>query len=270
MITRLRMQAMAAAMAMAFTLSGSLPAISQSASTQAAPTQTAATQAAVTPSIAAPEKPKASAARAGGGTGHVYLLRGLLNIFSLGMDDLAAKLQARGVSASVHNHADWQGIADDIASKYKAGKHGPVILIGHSLGADAVMIMAEYLGKKGVPVALVVPFDGTGSYAASSNVARVMNLTQRDYAYMRKGTGFRGTLQNIDVSKDGSIDHITIDKSARLHNMVVTSVLGVLGRGGGAPKPAAAPATAGGSTPAATGSTAAAAPAAATAAPKAQ
>jgi pimeloyl-ACP methyl ester carboxylesterase len=265
------MQAMATAMAMAFTLSGSLPAISQSAPTQAAPTQTAATQASASPSIAAPEKPKASAPRAGGGTGHVYLLRGLLNIFSLGMDDLAAKLQARGVSASVHNHADWQGIADDIAAKYKAGKHGPVILIGHSLGADAVMVMAEYLGKKGVPVALVVPFDGTGSYAASSNVARVMNLTQRDYAYMRKGTGFKGSLQNIDVSKDGSIDHITIDKSARLHNMVVTSVLGVLGRGGGgAPKPAAAPATAGGSAPAATGSTAAAAPAAATAAPKAQ
>ena len=266
MMTSLRLQAMAAAMAMAFTLFGALPAMSQSAP-QAASTQTAA----ATPSIAAPEKPKASAARVGGGTGHVYLLRGLLNIFSLGMDDLASKLQARGVSASVHNHADWQGIADDIAGKYKAGKHGPVILIGHSLGADAVMVMAEYLGKKGVPVALVVPFDGTGSYAASPNVARVMNLTQRDYAYMRKGSGFKGSLQNIDVSKDTSIDHITIDKSARLHNMVVASVLGVLGRGGGgAPKPSA-PATAGGSAPAATGSTAAAAPAAAaTAAPKAQ
>ena len=83
------------------------------------------------------------------------------------MDDLAAKLQARGVAATVHNHSDWQVIADDIAAKYKAGKHGPIVLIGHSLGADAVMIQAEYLGKKGVPVALVVPFDGTGSYAAS-------------------------------------------------------------------------------------------------------
>ncbi len=190
------------------------------------------------------------------------------------MDTLASKLQARGIAATVHNHADWQGIADDIAAKYKAGKHGPVILIGHSLGADAVMIQAEYLGKKGVPVALVVPFDGTGSYAASSNVARVMNLTQRDYAYMRKGSGFRGTLQNIDVSKDATIDHITIDKSDRLHNMVVNSVLGVLGRGG-APKATAgsshnAPASTGGtaSTPAA--SAAASAPAAAAAAPKAQ
>jgi pimeloyl-ACP methyl ester carboxylesterase len=285
MITRMRKQAngagLATALAVAFSLSGSLPAISQSAPTEAAPTQTAATQASVSPSIAAPEKPKpkpsTSSATRQVGSGHVYLLRGLLNIFSLGMDDLASKLQARGVAATVYNHTEWQGLADSIAEKYKAGKHGPIILIGHSLGADAVMIMAEYLGKKGVPVALVVPFDGTGSYAASPNVARVMNLTQRDYAYMRKGQGFKGTLQNIDVSKDSTIDHITIDKSSRLHNMVVASVLSVIGRGGGGSPRPAAPATAGGSAPAAaapaaTGSTAAAAstaPAAA-AAPKAQ
>lgn len=177
---------------------------------------------------------KPSAKRvAQGGTGHVYLMRGLLNIFSLGMDDLASKLQAKGISASVHNHADWQVIADEIAIKYKAGKHGPVILVGHSLGADAVMYMGEYLGKKGVPVALLVPFDGTGSFAASSNVQRVMNLTQRDYAHMRRGAGFRGELSNIDVSNQAGIDHINIDKSARLHAMVITRIQSVLGRGGG-------------------------------------
>ncbi len=189
-------------------------------------------------SAAAPAKPAAkSTARRSSGTGHVYLMRGLLNIFSLGMDDLAAKIQAKGISASVHNHSEWQAIADDIAVKYKAGKHGPVVLVGHSLGADAVMFMSEYLGKKGVPVALVVPFDGTGSFAASSNVARVMNLTQRDYAYMRRGSGFRGELSNIDVSNQAGIDHINIDKSARLHAMVLSRIQSVLGRGGGGANP---------------------------------
>ncbi|MGE3871058.1 MAG: alpha/beta hydrolase [Pseudorhodoplanes sp.] len=199
--------------------------------------------------ITAPEKPRpasittgASAAKpAGNNAAHVYLLRGLLNIFSLGMDDLAAKIQARGVSASVHNHSEWQTLADDIAARRKAGRHGPVILVGHSLGADAVMYMSEYLGTKGVPVVLVVPFDGTGSFAAASNVSQVMNLTQRDYAYMRRGAGFRGVLQNIDVSKDTNIGHINIDKSPRLHAMVVNKILSVVGRGGGrspAPKPA--------------------------------
>ena len=188
---------------------------------------------------AAEAKPAAKSKRvAQGVNGHVYLLRGLLNIFSLGMDDLAAKIQAKGIGATVYNHSEWQTIADDIAVKYKAGKHGPVVLVGHSLGADAVMFMSEYLGKKGVPVALVVPFDGTGSFAASSNVQRVMNVTQRDYAYMRKGSGFRGELSNIDVSNQAGIDHINIDKSAKLHAMVLARIQSVLGRGGGgAPAP---------------------------------
>src|ERR1700722_10372860 len=33
------------------------------------------------------------------GPAQVYVLRGFLNVFSLGMDDLAAKLQADGISA---------------------------------------------------------------------------------------------------------------------------------------------------------------------------
>jgi hypothetical protein len=160
---------------------------------------------------------------------HVYLLRGLMNIFSLGMDTLAEQLNRRGVYATVHGYGEWQTLADRAAVDFKAGKEGPIILIGHSLGADAVMEMAAYLGRKGIPVALVVPFDGTQSFAASDNVARVLNLTQRDYAYMRRGPGFHGTLANIDVSSDPSIDHINIDKSPRLHARVVSEVLAVAG-----------------------------------------
>jgi pimeloyl-ACP methyl ester carboxylesterase len=159
---------------------------------------------------------------------HVYLLRGLMNIFSLGMDTLASKLQAHGVYATVHNHSEWQALADRAAAAYRAGTEGPIILIGHSLGADAVMQMAAYLGTKGVPVALVVPFDGTGSYAATANVGRVLNLTQRDYAYMRRGPNFHGTLANVDV-RDPGVDHINIDKSAALHARVVSEVLAVIG-----------------------------------------
>jgi len=176
-------------------------------------------------------------------TGHVYLLRGLLNIFSLGMDDLAGKVRARGISASVHNHSEWQTLADDIVAKYKAGNRSPIVLVGHSLGADAVMFMGEYLGKQGVPVALIVPFDGTGSFAASSNVARVMNLTQRDYAHMRRGPGFRGELANIDLSGQPGIDHVNIDKSAKLHSMVLAKIQGVIGRGTRSAAPRTRPAT---------------------------
>jgi alpha-beta hydrolase superfamily lysophospholipase len=156
---------------------------------------------------------------------HVYLLRGLMNIFSLGMDSLGEELKRHGVYATVHNYAEWQALADHAAAKYKAGKEGPIILIGHSLGADAVMEMAAYLDRKGVPVALVIPFDGTQSFSASANVGRVVNLTQRKYAYMRPGRGFHGALVNVDVSSDPNIGHITIDKSPRLHARAISEVL---------------------------------------------
>jgi pimeloyl-ACP methyl ester carboxylesterase len=158
---------------------------------------------------------------------HVYLLRGLLNIFSLGMDTLCDELNRRGVYATVDNHADWQSLADGAAARYKAGKEGPIIIIGHSLGADAAMEMAAYLGTRGVPVALVVPFDGTSSYPATANVARVLNLTQ--HFYMQRGPGFHGSLINVDLRGDPNIDHLNIDKSPRLHARVIGEVLGIVG-----------------------------------------
>ena len=168
-------------------------------------------------------KPTPAAAEAS--HAHVYLMRGLLNIFSLGMDQLAAEIQSHGISADVYNHTVADSVVAQIVARYHAGDHGPYILVGHSLGADAVMQMAQSLNTQGVPVALVIPFDGTGSYYAPKNVACVLNLTQREYAYMRPGSGFHGKLQNVDVSGDPGIDHFTIDKSPRLQGMALNSIL---------------------------------------------
>jgi hypothetical protein len=156
---------------------------------------------------------------------HVYLMRGLLNIFSLGMDQLAGQIAQNGIDASVYNHSVEETVVGAIVQKYRAGDHGPYILVGHSLGADAVMVMAQRLNAQGVPVALVVPFDGTVSYAAPANVSCVVNLTQRKYAYVQAGAGFHGKLSNVDLSSDTTIDHVTIDKSPRLQAMALKEIL---------------------------------------------
>ena len=156
---------------------------------------------------------------------HVYLMRGLLNIFSLGMDQLAAQIARNGIDASVYNHSVEETVVGTIVQKYRAGDHGPYILVGHSLGADAVMVMAQQLNAQGVPVALVVPFDGTESYTAPANVSCVVNLTQRKYAYTQAGAGFHGKLSNVDVSIDTSINHVTIDKSPRLQAMALKEIM---------------------------------------------
>ncbi|MCC8958893.1 hypothetical protein H8B02_37415 [Bradyrhizobium sp. Pear77] len=164
-----------------------------------------------------------SPARLQSSTAHVYLFRGLLNVFSLGMDDLAAQLRAAGVATAVANHTQWKSVADEITAKYRAGQRGPIILVGHSLGADAVMSMAEYLGQMGVPVALVVPFDGTSPHAATANVARVLNLYKNDSVRISRGIGFHGELTNFYV-RDANVSHFNIDKSAALHSMVIRKI----------------------------------------------
>src|SRR5262245_64821819 len=108
---------------------------------------------------AAPAAPRAAAkdAHKEAGPPHIYLMRGLMNVFSLGMDQLAVLIARRGIEASVHNHAEADAVVSQIAARYSAGDRGPIILIGHSLGADAVMTMAQSLDRAGIPVALVVP-----------------------------------------------------------------------------------------------------------------
>ena len=74
-----------------------------------------------------------------------------------------------------------------------------------------------------------------------------MNLTQRDYAHMTRGSGFRGELNNIDVTHMG-VGHIDIDKSDKLHQMVVTKIVSAWWRhaprrAGGTPVPAPRPNT---------------------------
>src|SRR5689334_23903432 len=61
-------------------------------------------------------------------TYHVYLLRGLLNIFSLGLDSIAAQLQQRGISATVHNHLAWSALADEAAADYRAGRLRTIVI----------------------------------------------------------------------------------------------------------------------------------------------
>jgi hypothetical protein len=141
------------------------------------------------------------------------------------MDQLAAQIARNGIDASVDNHSVEESVVSGIVQKYRAGDHGPYILVGHSLGADAVMVMAQQLNAQNVPVALVVPFDGTESYAAPANVSCVVNLTQRKYAYVQAGAGFHGRLSNVDLSGDTTIDHVTIDKSPRLQAMALKEIL---------------------------------------------
>lgn len=176
--------------------------------------------------------------------GHVYLLRGLANVFSLGMDDLAAKMNARGIPATVHEYGQWASLADAAAAESRAYGNAPIIIVGHSLGADAAVEMAERLTALGAPPKLVVTFDPVGVTQVGRSLGYFVNYYQSNNGYGKRltgGAGFRGNIVNRNLNAIGNIDHFNIEKSPRLHEEVITQVRSVTARPKPKPKPAAPP-----------------------------
>lgn len=161
--------------------------------------------------------------------GQVYLYRGILNVFSLGMDQIASKLQAVGVATSVSNHTMWSGEADQMIARYKAGNREPIILMGHSAGADATISVARKLAQYNIPVALIVNFDPVAPAAVPSNVKQIVNH------YVATGWGqavaadkrFKGKLANVNESR--TTNHFSIDKDEALQRQTISRVLAVTG-----------------------------------------
>lgn len=161
--------------------------------------------------------------------GHIYLLRGLAGIFSTGLDSLDEKLLQRGYTATIHSHDNYEALAVEAARLQKSGK-GPVIIIGHSLGADAAIFMAEKMKAAGAAVALVVTFGPTIDLMAPSNVSQVINYYTGN-TLVAKGPGFRGTISNVNLNAAPDINHLNIEKSSRLQANVISKIQMIAGRG---------------------------------------
>ena len=178
----------------------------------------------------------ASSPAAAAPTPKVYLLRGFANVFSLGMDELAGKLQQRGIRTDVSNHSSWSNVVAEATADYKSGKTRPIILIGHSAGATAVVDAAEALGQAGVPVALAVTLDTNPRTLTNARVANFYNMYIVTGAFST-AKGFHGRLVNIDISKKGGdIGHFSIDKTNAIQAQILRYVAQAIG--GSRPKPA--------------------------------
>jgi hypothetical protein len=157
---------------------------------------------------------------------HVYLVRGVLNIFSLGMDEIAAKLQQQGINATVHNHLAWASIADNAAAEYKTGRAKTIILVGHSSGATCLPDIVGRLDQQGVPVKLAVGLDSVFHTSLAGRVGRYVNF------YIANGAGkpvektkyFRGSLENVDVEEVPGVSHIFIDKNQIIQRKVIAAI----------------------------------------------
>jgi pimeloyl-ACP methyl ester carboxylesterase len=176
----------------------------------------------------------------------VVLLRGGLGVFSRGLDVLADRCRAEGMSVSVHPHTSWQAIADQLAREGAGGRQ-PLVLIGHSWGADAVLHIAARLEGRQTPVALAVTLESVNTTRVPDNIRMTLNL------YCPKGPlgrvplwrgipvyGNSQTVENInvrerpDVAPSGTA-HGSIDDSPQVHHFIIERIHRLNGKAETAP-----------------------------------
>ncbi|HZP19647.1 MAG TPA: thioesterase domain-containing protein [Bauldia sp.] len=198
-----------------------------------------------TPS-AAKEKPAPTAAApapAAAYAGHVYLFRGLAgSILSKGINTFMAELDALGIPATADSYTRWEKVANAALAAYKADpKPGPVIIVGHSFGANAAVIMANWLGARGVPVRLVVTFDGVRDDmpALDNSAAELIDFYKPPFGRATKVVaGFKGKVSSTSFAGRSDITHDTIDKDPELHRQVIARIVELM-KIGPKPKPKA-------------------------------
>lgn len=156
----------------------------------------------------------------------VYLLRGLTNVLSPGIDQINEELQHHGVDVTIANHAFSDSLAHEAIEDCKSGKISSIVLVGHSLGASAAVSMAEQLRQAGLHVALIVTIDPVTKLVVPNNVR-----VERNY-YLSSGVGvaversghFHGTLQNVDMGKT-EYGHVSLTTAPLVQNQAMHDIL---------------------------------------------
>lgn len=189
-----------------------------------------------------------STANAQAGQGHVYLLKGLGNIFSAGLDNYAAVLSSRRIPVTVANHSDGIALAVEAAQLYRAGK-GPIIIVGHSLGASAAVDMANIMYQRGARVALIVEYGAPGGVLIPPNVSRVVNYYGSVGGLAMRGPGSKAKIVNIDTSQNPAINHFNMDKLPSIEKRTLSEIFAIVH--GGNHRPRIAPKTSEAAPPAA-------------------
>ena len=156
----------------------------------------------------------------------VFLIRGFANVFSPGIDVLASELKQRGIAVETSNHLSWSSTASEAIEGCRSGKISSIVLVGHSLGGAAVVDVARRLQEAGMRVALMVTLDPVSAGQAPSNVRRLENyyLSTGIGSSIKTDSGFRGQVQNVDVSKRPGVDHVAMTTMPDIHRRIIADI----------------------------------------------
>jgi len=159
----------------------------------------------------------------------VYLLRGWFGVFSTGLDSLAEELRSKGIKAEAVGHLAWKSTVSDIVKYHAAGGSDPLVLVGHSQGANNVIEMARLLEREKIPVDLLVTLAPFLQDPVPVNVLRVINYYHSPGwgAPVSADAGYRGKLSNINLGGDVGISHMAIDKNPKIQAEIERAILSV-------------------------------------------
>jgi hypothetical protein len=159
----------------------------------------------------------------------VYLLRGWFGVFSTGLDSVAAELRSKGIKAETVGHLAWKTTVSNIIKWHASGNSGPLVLVGHSQGANNVIDMARLLQRENIPVDLLVTLAPAGQDPIPGNVLRAINYYNSPGwgAPVTADAGYPGKLSNINLGGDLGISHMAIDKSPKIQGEIERAILAV-------------------------------------------
>jgi hypothetical protein len=173
-----------------------------------------------------------TAARQEHAPGKVYVFRGMGGQFAtLELDRLGEKLKQVGVNADVYNHLNWRAPASEAIKRYK-GEHikSPIILVGHSAGADAALRFANALREEKVPVSLIIGFDPTRlSFNVPNNVDRYINIYSSWNFFgggnVSPGDDFHGHFSSVDFKWYWEVLHVNLVRINGLMDKVIAKIV---------------------------------------------
>src|SRR5258707_2190079 len=157
----------------------------------------------------------------------VYLLRGVTNVLSPGIDQLAEELRSRNISTTVANHAFAADLAREALQDCKNGRISSIVLVGHSFGASAALSIAGTLREAGIQVALIVTFDPVVRNSVPANLHHLENfyLSNGVGQPVQQGEHFRGSLKNVDLKSNVQLAHISVTTYHSIQAQVLTDIL---------------------------------------------
>lgn len=173
----------------------------------------------------------------------VYALRGLWDIFSTGLDDLAVELRDAGAEAAALSGPDWPKLGDEIEQAVAKGETtGAIVLIGHSFGVDQAIQLCDRLNKSGISVPLLLLLDGTNPGPVPSNVDRCVHYYLPNSLGDSFPSSFSGNpvvaaegnehtqIENVVLSVEnfgpevGDTNHFIMESNPRMHSIIIEEI----------------------------------------------